>query len=100
MLMAFTLPIHSFTKGGFGRHPFSKCDRTMSLLITRFVSAVVLFALTLVVGTVPVLWYRSWLRRKRHHRIRDNEMTAETSLSDNFYVQIVTQMGGGILFFT
>ncbi|CAG2104561.1 unnamed protein product [Medioppia subpectinata] len=72
----------------------------MSLLITRFVSAVVLFALTLVVGTVPVLWYQSWLRRKRHHRIRDNEMTAETSLSDNFYVQIVTQMGGGILFFT
>ncbi|CAG2162935.1 unnamed protein product, partial [Oppiella nova] len=50
----------------------------------------------------PVLWYQSWVRRKTRQKPRDqtSEDKDDIKLSSNFYVQIVTQIGGGILFFT
>ena len=71
----------------------------MNLLATRLCSASLLFALTLIVGTVPVYFYQKWLRKKRQQS-RDPKTDSSSSLSANFYVQAVTQIGGGILFFT
>ncbi|XP_054162168.1 zinc transporter ZIP1-like [Oppia nitens] len=87
----------------------------MSLLIVRLLLASILFLVTLLAGTVPVIWYRSQIKRKyrkqRQHltnndnntAIDDNDSESSEKLfsfADNYCVQLVTQLGGGVLFFT
>jgi len=68
------------------------------------ITSSLLFLLTLLVGTVPVYLYQRWIRKKKSEQQsnrKDNSGSAhEPILSANFYVQVVTQLGGGILFFT
>ncbi|CAG2171315.1 unnamed protein product [Oppiella nova] len=73
----------------------------MSLTSDRLLASGVLFLCTLLVGTVPVYLFQYWNRRRttRTVVITTNESN-KTVLSANFYVQLVTQIGGGILFFT
>ena len=75
----------------------------MNLTAIRAITSSLLFLLTLFVGTVPVYLYQKWVRRKsqQNSNRKDNSGSIqEPILSANFYVQAVTQVGGGILFFT
>ncbi|CAG2117403.1 unnamed protein product [Medioppia subpectinata] len=73
----------------------------MGLTTERLLASGVLFLITLIVGTVPVYVFQWWNRRRstRSVVITTNE-SHRTVLSSNFYVQLMTQIGGGILFFT
>ena len=76
----------------------------MNLTAIRLITSSLLFVLTLIVGTLPVYLYQKWVRRKASDRSRQSANSTpsvhEPILSSNFYVQAVTQVGGGILFFT
>lgn len=73
----------------------------MSLTSDRLICSAVLFGVTLIMGTLPVYLFQKWTRRRQ---LRTVVITTSehknTILSANFYVQVLTQIGGGILFFT
>ncbi|XP_054159190.1 zinc transporter ZIP3-like [Oppia nitens] len=75
----------------------------MNITADRLLAAGVLFLVTLLVGTVPIYLIRMWTRRRLSKTviITTNDSRNKTSvLSSNFYIQILTQIGGGVLFFT
>ncbi len=72
----------------------------MSLLLNRVIALCVLFLITLLVGTVPVYLFQIWSKRKASRKVTIYSSRHKTVLSSNFYIQILTQIGGGILFYT
>ncbi len=72
----------------------------MSLLLNRIIALCVLFLITLLVGTVPVYLFQIWSKRKASRKVAIYLSGRKTVLSSNFCVQMLTQISGGILFYT
>ena len=55
-----------------------------------------------MMGTLPVYLFQQWTKRRQLRTvvITTSDKHKQSILSANFYIQILTQIGGGILFFT
>lgn len=72
----------------------------MTLTAIRLLALFILFVITFLVGTVPIYIFQLWSKRQSSRRVIISSKRHKTILSSNFYIQILTQIGGGILFFT